>query len=145
MSVRRTALDVLTCSRLLEVALKVGVEFYANTSRPDMLDSVSRSRGILFKDMLAHYLRDELRLACQKLDLDDTGREKQVLVKRRIAADRQTKEAPATGKSPEYLSDKGSVRLYYPDCVVRVCTGLDDDHVDHRDQGPGGLGCRSAP
>ena len=104
MSVRRTALDVLTRPRLREIALKVGIEFYANTSRPDMLDSVSRSHSIPFKDLLAHYLRDELKLACQKLDLDDTGREKQTLVKRLVAVDRQTKKPPANRQSPTRTS-----------------------------------------
>ena len=104
MSVRRTALDVLTRPRLREIALKVGIEFYANTSRPDMLDSVSRSHSIPFKNLLAHYLRDELKLACQKLELDDTGREKKVLIKRLVAADRQAKKAPAKRKSPARTS-----------------------------------------
>ena len=100
MSVRRTALDVLTRPRLREIALKVGIEFYANTSRPDMLDSISRSHSIPFKDLLGHYLRDELKLACQKLDLDDTARQKQVLIKRLVTADRQAKKPKARGKSP---------------------------------------------
>lgn len=104
MSVRRAALDVLTRPRLREIALKVGIEFYANTSRPDMLDSVSRSHSIPFKDLLAHYLRDELKLACQKLDLDDTGRERQVLIKRLVVADRQAKKPSAKRKSPARAS-----------------------------------------
>ncbi len=79
--------------------MKVGVEFYADTSRPDMLDSVSRSHSIPFKDLLAHYLRDELKLACQKLDLDDTGRERQALIRRITAADRQSRRARPGSKS----------------------------------------------
>lgn len=79
MSVRRTVLDVLTRPRLQEIGPKTGIECYRNTSRPDMLDWVSRSHGITFPDLLAQFLHDELNLACQKLHLDDTGRQKEDL------------------------------------------------------------------
>lgn len=104
MSDRRNVLDVLTRPRLREIALKVGIEFYANTSRPEMLDSVSRSHSIPFKDLLAHYRRDELKLACQKLDLDDAGRERQVLIRRLVVADRQACKPVAERKSPSRTS-----------------------------------------
>lgn len=90
MSVRRTTLDVLTRPRLRDIALVAGVEFYANTSRADMLDSISRSHSIPFRAILAEYLRDELKLACQQLELDETGRDKTVLIRRLLAAEKQT-------------------------------------------------------
>ena len=107
MSIRHTALNVLTRPRLREIALKVGIDFYATASRTDMLDSVSRSRSVPLKDLLAQYLRDELKLSCQKLDMDDTGREKQVLIKRIVAADRRSRKPKAR---PASSSRSGKVK-----------------------------------
>jgi len=75
MSVRRSALDVLTRPRLREVALKVGISLYSNVSRNEMIDGIGRSHSVPLKELLAQFLRDELKLACQRLELDDRGRE----------------------------------------------------------------------
>ena len=52
MSIRRSALDVLTRSRLQEIARRVGIDFYSNASRAEMLDRVSRSYSVSFKSIL---------------------------------------------------------------------------------------------
>ena len=103
MSIRRVALDVLTRPRLQEIARKVGIDFPSNAPRNELLDRMSRSHSISFKDLLAHLLRDELKLACQRLGLKDTGRERRELIHRIIAADRlslkERVESRATAKA----------------------------------------------
>jgi len=89
MSIRRTALDALTRPRLWDVARKVGIVFYSNASRHEMVNGVCRSHRVPFKELLSHFLRDELKLACQRLELGDNGRERSELIKRIIALDRQ--------------------------------------------------------
>jgi len=99
MSVRRAALDVLTRLRLREVALKVGISFYSNTSRDEMIDGIGRSLSIPLKELLAQFLRDELKLACQRLDLDNRGRELRELIERIIALDRQSRKKRVESKA----------------------------------------------
>jgi len=112
MSIRREVLDVLTRTRLLEISQRVGIEFYSNAPRNEILDSVSRAHSVPFKDLLAHLHRDELKLACQSLGLEDTGRELRGLTKRILAADRQLrkKSAGSKGASKETVRTSSSFR-----------------------------------
>lgn len=105
-SVRRTTIDVLTRPRLREIAAKVGIDFYAGTPRPDMVDSVSRSHSIRFKDLLPHYLRNELKLACQRLDLDGNGRGCRILIQRLVTADRRERKPATVEKHAGRKKDK---------------------------------------
>ena len=106
MSIRRTALDVLSRPRMQEIAQRAGLEFKASATRTEMLDRVSRSHSIPFKSLLTHYLRDELKLACQRLQLDDRGRERHDLIKRVIAAERHSGTKKAKAKATAIAKSK---------------------------------------
>jgi hypothetical protein len=64
-----------------------------------MLDSLSRSHSIPFRDLLGGFSRDELKLACQRLDLATAGRERRTLTRRILAADRQERASKSSRKT----------------------------------------------
>jgi len=99
MSSRRTALDVLTRLRLRQIAGRAGIDFKSSASRTEMLDKLSRSHSIPLKTLLTDFLRDELKLACQRLELDHTGRERIGLIKRIVAAERLSRKKRAESSS----------------------------------------------
>ena len=90
MSIRRVVLDVLTRTRLCEISRKAGIGFRSNAPRNEVLNSVSRAYSVLFKDLLAHFRRDELKLACRNLGLNNAGREREGLIKQLVVADRES-------------------------------------------------------
>src|SRR5882724_4812033 len=99
MSVRRSVLDVLTRPRLQEVALKVGISFYSNATRDEIINGIARSLGVSLKELLVQFLRDELKLACQRLELDERGHQRRELFKRIIAFDRRSRKKRAVSKA----------------------------------------------
>ena len=100
MSLRRLVLDVLPRTRLLEISQSASIESYSNAPRNDTPDSASRARSVFFKELLAHLRRDELKLPCRSLELEDTGRELRDLIKRILAADRRSPNGSAGSTAP---------------------------------------------
>jgi DNA modification methylase len=92
MSIRRTALDVLTRPRLHDIARRTGIEISSSASRAEMLDRISRSHSVPFKKLVEEFFRVELKLVCQRLKLEDGGREGQLLVMRIVTAERLSRD-----------------------------------------------------
>jgi len=83
MSTKRTVLESLTKQRLVELAYAFEVDFGPTTlSKDELVDELARLRRTKLGELLPELSRDELKSACAWLDLDVSGREKQVLIDR---------------------------------------------------------------
>jgi adenine-specific DNA-methyltransferase len=81
-------LDVLTRTRLLEVARACEMSGLTGKSRDEIVSTILRSRSVGSADLLRLLSRDELKAACRAVGLDDGGREKTLLAHRLLNADR---------------------------------------------------------
>ena len=88
MSVRKQILEVLTRTRLKQIGGRLGRDYAASAKRGDVVNSLNRTRSISLADILGEMMRDELKRACVALDLNNSGREKKLLIHRILAADR---------------------------------------------------------
>jgi DNA modification methylase len=89
MTVRRRVLDVLTRPRLLAIGAAFELDVTANTLRGQALDALSRKSIIRLRDILTEFYRRELKLACQHLELDTKGVERERLIRRILSAARK--------------------------------------------------------
>lgn len=79
---RRAALESLSRDSL--AALTQHYELFVSDRRVTKhhIDALVQARGVDFAELLGRLKRDELKAMCQALGLDDTGREKQVIIDR---------------------------------------------------------------
>ncbi len=105
MSRKREVLELLRRSDLQEVADRFDLEVADRRSKDHLVDAVARSKKAKLQEILESLSRDTLKDICRRLELDDTGREKAVLIDR-IAGDSPKSEGsealqmelPASGK-----------------------------------------------
>lgn len=90
MSVKRTVLESLARQRLVDLARSFEAEFSpSGMSKGDLIDGLARMKRTALEQLLPELSRDELKTACERLGLDTSGREKQVLIDR-LKQDNQT-------------------------------------------------------
>jgi hypothetical protein len=79
---KRSALAVLTRARLVELADIFELDVRRSGSKPELVDDLARSKRASFENVLEAIKREELKEICRAHGLDDSGREKQVIVDR---------------------------------------------------------------
>lgn len=82
MSRKRKVLSAVTRQTLLEIAYELELTGLTGKTKAEIVDTMARSRRASIGDILELLTRDELKSACRKLGLDDTGRAKQLLIDR---------------------------------------------------------------
>ncbi len=101
MSKKRSVLDSLPKRRLIELANAFNADFAPTTlNKDDLVDELARMRRTRLEDLLPELTREELKQVCEQLDLDDSGREKQVIIDRILAGGNgHCEPAASTGRS----------------------------------------------
>lgn len=116
---KRTALAVLNRNRLLELTSHFTLEVHDLRAKADHISAITRKRSLPFGEVLERLSRDELKTMCVELGLDDSGREKRLIVERILgeplptsAPEASDAEQPAPGidsrqpeRAPEIASD----------------------------------------
>lgn len=84
---RRSALGVLNRDRLAEITAQYDLNVEDRRAVASHIDAIIRARSLDFGELLRSLKRDELKAMCAALDLDDSGREKDLLVQRILGED----------------------------------------------------------
>lgn len=90
---RRTALEALSRDRLASITEKFNLDVADRRQQAAHIDAIVRSRSVEFANVLRLLSRDELKAICEALGLDTSGKEKEPIVQRVLAASEQ-KELP---------------------------------------------------
>jgi type I restriction enzyme M protein len=86
MPAKRQVLEQLNRNELLAIVDKCGLEVHDRRVVKDLVDAVAASRRINLAVALGEFARDRLKELCRELGVDDSGREKGILVERLIGA-----------------------------------------------------------
>jgi hypothetical protein len=81
---KRDILGQLSRDELASVVDQYELSPAGRRKKDDLLEAVATSRKAKLEEILSEYTRDRLKGLCQGLGLDDSGREKSVLVDRII-------------------------------------------------------------
>jgi type I restriction enzyme M protein len=79
---QHAAYESLTKARLVELVGGFGLDIPSNRPKAEFVKALAGARRVGFADVLARLSRDELKQICRDQGLDDSGREKQLLVDR---------------------------------------------------------------
>ena len=83
MTRKRAILESLAKKRLIDLAYTFEIEAGPTTlSKDELVDELARMRRTKLEEVLPEFSRDELKTACLWLDLDASGRSKQVIIDR---------------------------------------------------------------
>ena len=83
MSAKRTVLESLTRKRLIELSHHFEADFApTGMNKDELVDELARLRRTKMEELLPELSRDELKTACEWLELDASGRQKQVIIDR---------------------------------------------------------------
>lgn len=96
---QRSSLDTLTKARLLEIAASFEVDVVSSHPKAELIDVLAASKRASFEQILLTLSRDELKAICRAHEVDDKGREKQVLVDR-ILGREAVRPSSASTKQP---------------------------------------------
>src|SRR6266536_858237 len=100
----RAALEALSRDRLGAITDKFNLAVEDRRAHAAHVDAIVRARSLDFQDVLRFLARDELKDICTALGLDDSGREKEAIIRRILGADDQ-KELPL--KAPVAADSEG--------------------------------------
>ncbi|WP_437954913.1 class I SAM-dependent DNA methyltransferase [Sorangium sp. So ce119] len=92
---KRTVLEHLTRDELISIADAFDVHVQDRRSKEKLVEAVAASRSAALAAVLPSYSRDRLKELCRALQLDDSGREKAVLVARLAGGKASEPPAPA--------------------------------------------------
>jgi adenine-specific DNA-methyltransferase len=100
MATKRTILETVSRQGLLEVARSFEIAGLTGKSKAEIIDALTAARSVGIEAVLGLFSRDDLKGMCRDLGLDDTGREKQVLIERLLgrASTAEEKSEPAATK-----------------------------------------------
>lgn len=79
---KRAVLQQFKRDELLAAVDRFGLEVHDRRVRDQLVDALAGSRKAHLADILGDMSRDQLKEICRALDLDDSGREKSVLIAR---------------------------------------------------------------
>ena len=99
MPTKRQVVETLNRNELLALAERHGLEVADRRVRDQLVDAVSGSRKVVLADALAELSRDRLKELCRELGLDDSGREKSLMVERLAGQAPKEPEVGPVGKS----------------------------------------------
>jgi adenine-specific DNA-methyltransferase len=100
MADRRRILQTLTREHLLDLAGLADIAGLTGRVKADIIDTLVASRAVTLESILETLSRDQLKTACRDLGLDDTGREKQVLIDRLLQRHAPRPAAQSVGNGP---------------------------------------------
>ena len=109
MASKRRILEALTRSGLLDVARHYEITGLTAQNRADILNALALSRKVQPEEFLTLFARDDLKRMCGSLRLDESGREKQILIDRLMGRDTEN-EQPRTpaGDMRQVMANKKS-------------------------------------
>ncbi len=114
MSAKRTVLESLTRKRLIELAYEFEADFSpTGLNKDELVDELARLRRTKLDELLPCLSRDELKTACEWLDLDSSGRQKQVIIDRILGSEdgqaktKARKARPSRGKGAKMARSAG--------------------------------------
>lgn len=87
MASKRKILEAMTRNGLLDIARHYEITGLTAQSKANIVDALAGSRKVQPDEFLTLFGRDDLKKLCQTLGLDDSGREKQLLIDRLMAQD----------------------------------------------------------
>jgi adenine-specific DNA-methyltransferase len=96
MASKRKILEALTRTGLLDIARHYEITGLTGHSKADIVDALAGSRKVQTEEFLNLFGRDNLKGICQSLGLNESGREKQVLMDRIMGREADTEEPQAT-------------------------------------------------
>ncbi len=86
MPTKRNILPLLTRDELLERLDRYDLMVDDRRVKDGLVEALAASRKARLDELLADLPRDRLKVLCRELDLDDSGREKAVIVERLVGA-----------------------------------------------------------
>lgn len=96
MASKRKILEALTRTSLLDIARHYEITGLTAQCKANIAETLTGSRKVKTEDFLTLFGRDDLKRFCQSLGLDESGREKQVLIDRLMGRKSETNEPIAT-------------------------------------------------
>lgn len=96
MVTKRKILEAVTRTRLLDIARQYEIPGLSAQSKANIVDALAGSRKVQPNEFLTLFSRDQLKGLCQTLSLDESGREKQLLIDRLLGRDTGNSNPPAT-------------------------------------------------
>lgn len=129
MSTKRKILNELTRERLLEFARMADMTGLTAKSKAEIVEELASAKRARLGEFLPVLSRDELKAVCTGLDLDDYGREKQVLIDRILGrgGDADLFDAPVSGE--EAPPPKGKVEI--PREAIKHLEPVEDYRHEH--------------
>jgi type I restriction enzyme M protein len=110
MAKKREVLEQLKRDELTAVADQFGVEVADRRSKDGLVDALGASRKVVLADALGDLSRDRLKEICRGLGLDDSGKEKALLVERLTGTGgSDTASEPATKATTKAYGKPGAV------------------------------------
>jgi type I restriction enzyme M protein len=92
---KRPVLEALTRDELIPIAEAFNVQVEDRRSKAKLVDAIAGSRRVPIASVLGDLSRDRLKELCRTLGLEDSGREKAILIERLVT----TKAAPVAGST----------------------------------------------
>lgn len=93
---KRTVLEVLTKKRLASLVHEFGLDVAGSRPKADLVEAIAGAKTASFADVLARLNRAELQDICRAHELDDSGKEKAVLIERILGTDAVADSKPAS-------------------------------------------------
>ncbi len=82
MPTKRKIFESVSRENLIVLSGNLEIAGLTGKGKDDIIDALVSSRNVVLEEVLGTLPRDMLKDICQKLDLDDSGREKQVIIDR---------------------------------------------------------------
>jgi hypothetical protein len=105
MATRKRVLEGMPRNRLLDLARSFEFKGLTASSKDEIADALASKRSIPIIDMLDQLSRDELKEICENLGLDNSGREKAILIAR-IMGDEKAPEKSVVEKKESRKEQK---------------------------------------
>ncbi len=96
MASKRKIVEAMTRNGLLDVARHFEITGLTTLSKANIVDALAGSRKVQPEEFLTLLARDDLKGLCSSLGLDESGREKQVLIDRLMGRETETGEPRST-------------------------------------------------
>jgi len=100
MSRKRKILDTISRERLLDLAREHEMAGLTGRNKAEIVDALAGSHKLSLEAALQSLSRDELKNACRNLSLDDSGREKLLLIDRLLGRSEAAENSPVPVKEP---------------------------------------------
>ncbi len=93
MATKRAIVEQLTADELRQLVDQFELAVDDRRARTGMIDTIAASRKVNLEPALFGFARDRLKELCKKLELDDSGRDKALIVARLLGRESMTKES----------------------------------------------------